>query len=244
MRIGARSGYKLAMPYQDVMAELEAAGSEQTRKTYRRHGAPDPMFGVSFAKLEAMRKRLKKQHALAEELWASGNADARVLATMIADPARATRESLEAWCQSIRHHGLAGSFADFAVATPFAREVLAEWIDSPRELVARVGWNLVGLLAMSDPVGLEADYASFVPRIEAEIPHAPNRVKEAMNSALIAIGIRSEALSAIAIAAARRIGRVEVDHGDTACKTPEAEPYILKARARKQAREARRAPGG
>ena len=35
-----------------------------------------------------------------------------------------------------------------------------------------------------------------------------------------------------AIAVARRIGKVEVDHGDTDCRTPDAEQYILKCVAR------------
>ena len=39
------------MTLDDVMTELEAAGSAQTCKTYARHGMPGPMFGVSFAEL-------------------------------------------------------------------------------------------------------------------------------------------------------------------------------------------------
>lgn len=46
-------------------------------------------------------------------------------------------------------------------------------------------------------------------------------------------GVPEDRLAAAAIAHARRIGKVEVDHGDTACKTPDAEAYILKTRARK-----------
>ena len=34
-----------------AVAELEAEGTEQNRKVYRRHGARDPMYGVSFAVL-------------------------------------------------------------------------------------------------------------------------------------------------------------------------------------------------
>ncbi len=55
-----------------------------------------------------------------------------------------------------------------------------------------------------------------------------------MNSALIAIGIRNDELEQKAIAIAREIGKVDVDHGETSCKTPEAEPYIKKARERKK----------
>jgi hypothetical protein len=42
-----------------------------------------------------------------------------------------------------------------------------------------------------------------------------------------------------AIAAARRIGKVEVDHGDTDCKTPDAVEYILKVEARRKKPSAR-----
>ena len=37
-----------------------------------------------------------------------------------------------------------------------------------------------------------------------------------------------------AIETARRIGKVQVDHGETNCKTPDAVPYIEKAANRKR----------
>lgn len=40
--------------------------------------------------------------------------------------------------------------------------------------------------------------------------------------------MRTPKLEKIAIAAAVRIGPVEVDHGETACKAPEAVSYIEK----------------
>ena len=51
-----------------------------------------------------------------------------------------------------------------------------------------------------------------------------------MNNALIAIGRRNAQLQKQALAAAKRIGKLEIDHGDTACKTPDAATYILKKR--------------
>ncbi len=55
-----------------------------------------------------------------------------------------------------------------------------------------------------------------------------------MNMALIAIGLRSDSLEAQAVAAAQRIGKVIVDHGQTNCKTPAAIPYIEKAKAHRK----------
>ena len=70
-----------------VMAQLAAAGTAQNRKVYARHGAAEPMFGVSYAELGRIAKPIKTNHALAVELWDSGNHDARVLALRVADPA-------------------------------------------------------------------------------------------------------------------------------------------------------------
>lgn len=48
-----------------AVERLEAAGTGQNRKIYRRHGAHDPLFGVSFAVLDRVAKEAKRDHALA-----------------------------------------------------------------------------------------------------------------------------------------------------------------------------------
>ncbi len=70
----------------EAMKELAVNGSEQTRKTYRRHGMKGKMYGVSYAVLGKMKRTIKIDQPLAEKLWATANIDARALATMIADP--------------------------------------------------------------------------------------------------------------------------------------------------------------
>lgn len=231
------------MTYEETMAQLEAAGSEQTRKTYRRHGMTDPMFGVSFATLGAMAKKLKKDQPLALALWASENVDARYLATMVADPARITPALLDAWVREARFHMVATYAAALALHGPQAEAIaLAEgWIADPAEIVQRAGWSLVAELALAEPALPDGWLDGLLPRIEAAIHAAPNRAKEGMNTALIAIGTRDDRLEGLAIAFARRIGKVEVDHGDTACKTPLAEPYIVKARTHRREKAAKAA---
>lgn len=59
-KIGA-PGMSLA----EAMSALEKAGSEQTRKTYARHGASGAMFGVSFADLKLLMKKIKVDQELA-----------------------------------------------------------------------------------------------------------------------------------------------------------------------------------
>jgi len=74
----------------------------------------------------------------------------------------------------------------------------------------------------------DAFFAKYLALIERTIHTAPNAEREGMNMALILIGCRNAALRKAATAAAKRIGKVEIDHGDTACKTPDAAQYIDK----------------
>src|SRR5882672_12592871 len=85
------------MTLAEAMSALEKAGSAQTRKTYARHGAAEPMFGVSFATLKTLVKRIRVDHELALALWDTGNFDARLLAVKVADPTRMTPAVLDRW---------------------------------------------------------------------------------------------------------------------------------------------------
>ena len=91
---------------------------------------------------------------------------------------------------------------------------------------------------MTDKAKPDTFFTPYIERIEREIQGERNRVRHAMNGALIAIGLRSEALRARAVAASRRIGTVVVDHGETGCKTPNAEDYIARALAHKARKRA------
>jgi 3-methyladenine DNA glycosylase AlkD len=64
---------------EEVMASLRAAGTEQNRKIYPRHGVKNEVFGVSFADLGKLKKQIKIDHALALALWSTGVHDARIL---------------------------------------------------------------------------------------------------------------------------------------------------------------------
>jgi 3-methyladenine DNA glycosylase AlkD len=216
------------MKLQQVLQQLEALGTEQNRKIYRRHGASDNQFGVSFANLGKLTKQIKIDHELAVQLWNTANDDARNLATMIADPARLTARDLDRWARSLTGPIVCSQIAALAARTPQARACAESWIDADDEWIESTGWLLLCKLLESDPTLTDAWCAALLQRIERDIHAARNKVRDIMNSALICIGIRNPKLQVKALAAAKRIGKVEVDHGETGCKTPEATAYILK----------------
>jgi 3-methyladenine DNA glycosylase AlkD len=224
------------MTLADTMAELERLGTEQNRKIYRRHGAGECQFGVSFANLRGLAKRINVDHELAGALWQTGNVDARSLATMIVDPARMSGADLDRWLEGLDYYLLASLVAGVAARTPHACAKADEWTARPGEFDGEAGWDLVALLAKDDDELSDAYFDDKLRSIEERIAKAPNRTRHAMNGALIAIGGRSEDLRKLALAAAERIGKVEVDHGETGCKTPAAAPYIEKIWARRAAK--------
>lgn len=223
-----------------AVAELEAAGTEQNRKTYRRHGARDPMFGVSFAVMRPLAKRAKRDQALALGLWATGNYDARMLACLVADPAVATEQELDAWLADIDVYALVDIFVvSLASQVKGVRQRADRWSAAERDWTAQAGWDLYAQLALNDETLDDAFFLGLLARIERDIGGAGNRTRHSMNGALIAIGVRNAVLRAAAEATSARIGIVIVDHGETGCVTPAAAPYIARVWDRRGAKAAR-----
>jgi len=222
------------MNVQEALDTLKSLGTEQARKTYRRHGAAEDVYGVSFADLKNLKKKVKTDHDLAEGLWATGNHDARIFATMIADPRRLDGETLDRWAGGLRNYVETDALGGLAAGSPAAGATMERWAGSDDEWTGAAGWRILAHLAMQDASLPDEYFEKFLGVIEKEIHSRQNRVRHQMNGALIAIGIRNPALEKKAVAAAERIGKVEVDHGDTGCKTPDAVPYIRKAVERKK----------
>lgn len=213
----------------EVMGILEKAGSEQARKTYARHGAKGPMFGVRFGDLFTLMKRIGVDHELARALWATGNVDARNLAMKIADPQLMTPDELDRWTIE-NEMGICGLYvASLAAEGPHGRSKVRAWTDSKDVRLRAMGWTLVSRLSDLDESYSDEELSRAVSRIETSIHAAPNAERAEMNRALISIGGRNAALRKTVTAAAKRIGPVKVDHGDTACATPDAVASIDKA---------------
>jgi hypothetical protein len=216
------------MTLEEVMATLAKSGSAQTKKTYARHGASEPMFGVSFATLGGLVKRIGVDHELAMQLWDTGNFDARNLAMKIVDPARMTPGDLDRWAKDMTVRMCAGYVSMIACEGPHGHATVMRWLGSADEQTRASGWGLVAQIALRDPNMPEGWCFDRLAEITKGIHDAPNDERYAMNNAVIMLGCRSPALKRAALAAAKKIGKVDVDHGDTSCKTPDAGPYIEK----------------
>lgn len=219
------------MTLDDVMADLQAHGTEQTKKTLMRHGAREPFFGVKVEHLKTIVKKVKRDHALALALYDTGNTDAMYLAALVCDPDKFTKAQLNKWVKGAYWHMLSCYTVAWAAAeSRFGRELALDWMDSKKEQIASAGWSTYSsLLSVKPDEKLDHDeIVGLLERIEGDIHTAPNRVKSVMNNFVIMAGTYVLDLTAKAKATAKAVGKVTVDVGDTDCKVPDAAASIDK----------------
>ncbi|MEO0447128.1 MAG: DNA alkylation repair protein [Verrucomicrobiota bacterium] len=226
----------------EALAELESKGTEQTRKIYLRHGVVEEMFGVSYGDLDKLAKVIRRQKAteIADDLWESQNHDAKVLATKLFGDQPMTQAHANQLAKGVRHPLQSTGLAEVVAKQEYAPVLAEKWIvlSVTRSLwKVHLGWATVASIAVAKKPPRKVENSWFHPMIEtieSTIHDSPNDLRGQMNDSLIAIGSRDETLRDLALDAAKRIGVVDVDHGETSCKTPDATAYIEKVWARKQ----------
>lgn len=152
----------------------------------------DRVYGVSVANLKLIAKTIKKQQALACELYESGIMDAMYLAGLVADGSQMTRKQLDAWAEAAADITMISEYTVpwVAVENPHARELALKWMKSKKEHVAAAGWcTYSGLVARKADEALNlAEIEELLKTVAKEIGGAQNRVRRAMNGFVIAVG--------------------------------------------------------
>ena len=223
------------MNAQQILRTLTKLGKPQTAAIYRRHGSGDNVFGVLTSEIARLQKKIKVDHALAMELWQTGNGEARILALQIADPEKLTLTDADSLVNDGPVHFVGCYLSGLLARSPIADETMRAWMKAPDECRREMGYGILGARLKDDPGSLsDADAEGVLATIETEIHRSPNWARYAMNGALISIGIFKPALRKKAIETARRIGTIEVNHGETNCQTPDAVRSIEKAVRRKR----------
>jgi 3-methyladenine DNA glycosylase AlkD len=173
----------------EIVTQLESLGSEGYRRILRNHGIPDPMFGVKVEELKKYQQAIKKDYRLALDLYATGIYDAMYLAGLIADESKMTEDDLRRWLTTAASH----TSAEYAVAWvaadgPHGWNLGLQWIDSPEEKTAVVGWaTLSSWLSVKDKVDL-AELRRLLERVKSTIHQQSDPVRYKMNAFVIALG--------------------------------------------------------
>jgi 3-methyladenine DNA glycosylase AlkD len=196
---------------EDVMRELERRATKSWRDGLARYAIPaDRALGVPMREVQALAKRVGRDHALAEQLWKTGCYEARLLAAYVDDPTMVTSAQMDRWCRDFDNWAVCDTvcFALFD-RTPYAWTKVTRWAGRKDEYVRRAAFALLWGLTVHDKQSGDGPFLAALGLIETAATDDRPYVKKAVNMALRATGKRTSTLHAAAVECARRLSASE-----------------------------------
>jgi len=195
----------------EVLRSLERMGDPARRDGMARYGIDTSRaLGISVTELRRLARGLGHDHELAAALWASGVHEARILASLVDEPARVSQAQMDTWVADLDSwdvcDAVCGNLFD---RTTFALDKAVEWSAREPEFEKRAGFALMAWAAVHRKDLSDAAFASLLPVIREGSTDDRNFVKKAVSWALRQIGKRSAGLNTKAIRTAERLERMD-----------------------------------
>jgi len=192
---------------EEVLERLRKMANPANVAGMARYGInPENTLGISIPALRAIAKEIGKDHDLAQELWASGVHEARILAAFIDDPKQVSEAQMERWAADFDSWDVCdqvcGNLFD---RTPFAYQKALAGSSREEEFVKRAGFALMAWLPVHDKKARDEQFEIFFPAILRASTDGRNYVRKAVNWALRNIGKRNRSLNRRAIETAEEI---------------------------------------
>jgi 3-methyladenine DNA glycosylase AlkD len=199
------------MLYNDTIKKLKSLADPEAVMGMARFGInPENTYGVSIPNLRKIAKETGTDHDLAQQLWASGIHEARILACLIDNPKVTTEEQMDTWVKDFDSWDVCDQCcSNLFDKTSFAYQKAAEWSKREEEFVKRAGFTLIASLAVHDKKAADEEFLKFLPMIKRESGDARNFVKKSVNWALRQIGKRNLSLNKLAIKTAEEIQQID-----------------------------------
>jgi len=199
------------MTSDQVIANLKQHANAQAVEGMTRFGIrPAQALGISIPTLRKMAREIGRDQALAVALWSSGIHEARILASMIAEPQLVSAELMEEWVNDFDAWDVCdqvcGNLFD---KTLYAYQKATEWCQQEKEFVRRAGFVMMAELAVHDKQAQDEAFVQFFPLIKRYADDERNFVKKAVNWALRQIGKRNGHLRALALECAYEIQHMD-----------------------------------
>ena len=194
-----------------VLRELRKLGERRNVEGMARFGIrAKKVYGVAKPKMDALAKRIGKNHQLALQLWGSRVHDARILAGLVDEARYVTSAQMDRWVRDFDNWDVCDGTCChlFAFATPAWHKAI-QWSRRKPEFQKRAGFALMAYLAVHDKNALDSKYLRLLPILRREADDERNFVRKAVNWALRQIGKRNLKLNRAAIREAQRIGKTD-----------------------------------
>jgi 3-methyladenine DNA glycosylase AlkD len=201
---------KAMITVEDILMRLKAQARPDQLEGMARYGmAVDKRLGISMPSLRKLAKDIGKDHNLAQELWKTEIAEARIVAAMIDDPAQVTEVQMEGWVKGINSWDVCDQVCmNLFEKTPLAWSKIIDWAERKEECVKRTAFSLIACLAWHDEKAGDDKFIALFPIIKLAAMDERNFVKKAVNWSLRNIGKRNRNLNRAAIDVSREIQKL------------------------------------
>jgi 3-methyladenine DNA glycosylase AlkD len=181
---------------EQILADLRALGNPDSLTGMRRVGInTEKALGVRLPDLRKYAKPIRKNHAIALDLWQTGIHEARILATIVGDATQMTGSQMDSWANDFDSWDVCDQACiNLFVDSPLAFRKAHDWSARPEEFVKRAGFALMAALAVHQKNVSNEFFLPFFPVIEREAYDGRNYVKKAVNWALRQTGKRNSIL--------------------------------------------------
>jgi 3-methyladenine DNA glycosylase AlkD len=199
----------LAIRLDDALHQLRLSSSQAYRHGLARYAIPsERAFGVPMGSIQALAKRLGRDHDLAAALWDSAWYEARLLASYVDDPAWVTPAQMDRWSRDFDNWAVCDTIC-FALfdRSPHAWRKIAQWAPRHDEYVKRAAFALLASKTVHDKQADDALFLHGLDLIETYAGDERNFVKKAVNWALRSIGKRNAVLHAASVEVATRLAQ-------------------------------------
>lgn len=190
-----------------ILREMRGLASPANVEGMARFGIVSPKaFGIPTPTIRTMARRLGRDQALAEQLWATGVYDVRVLASLVADPAAISRSTMDKWTRDFDNWAVCDSCCcNLFDRTPHVWQKIPKWAAEKREFVRRAAFSTLAAASVHDKAADDRHFLDGLALIEKYAFDDRNFVRKAVNWALRNIGKRNATLPPAAIACAERV---------------------------------------
>ncbi len=213
------------MTLDEALARLKALGSEKMRAQNAKRGVGGDQYGVKLGDIRKVANEIKADHALALELWGTGNFEARLLAILLIKPKALSAAEMDTMVRSNRVPQVSDWLNSYVVkAHPDKETLRRQWMASDHLMAARAGWSLTAERIAKGADGLELP--ALLDRIEREMAGAAPEPQWTMNVALAQIGIHHPEHRAKALAIGERPGVYRDYPTSPGCTSPFAPIWI------------------
>ncbi len=213
------------MTVKEILKHFASLGDEKIKAQNAKRGAGKDQYGVKLGDVRKLADKIKTNHALALELWETGNLEARMLAILIMDVKKLSNKEIIKLVKSEKYTWTADWLYSYIIKNYADNETLRQdWMTSKDIMCARAGWSLTSGCVARNPERL--DIPALLDRIEKEMGKAAPEVQWTMNSALANIGIHFPAHRKRAVAIGEKLGVYKDYPVSKGCTSPFAPIWI------------------